>query len=95
MLGDGWIALAIVIFGGWHPPRGPSMPVAGQALSSAIQRSGLGIPVVLLNGITWVLMIVTLAGEQAALTACVFCRAVAKRAAVSCNPTPGGAWHAL
>ncbi len=63
MLGDGWIALAIVIFGGWHPFRvvlGAYLFAGLRALSSAIQRSDLGIPVVLLNGIPWVLMIVTL-----------------------------------
>jgi simple sugar transport system permease protein len=63
MLGDGWIALAIVIFGGWHPFRvvlGAYLFAALRALSSAVQRSDLGIPVVLLNGIPWVLMIVTL-----------------------------------
>jgi simple sugar transport system permease protein len=63
MLGDGWIALAIVIFGGWHPFRvvlGAYLFAGLRALSSAVQRSDLGIPVVLLNGIPWVLMIVTL-----------------------------------
>jgi simple sugar transport system permease protein len=63
MLGDGWIALAIVIFGGWHPFRvvlGAYLFAGLRALSSAIQRSDLDIPVVLLNGIPWVLMIVTL-----------------------------------
>jgi len=63
MLGDGWIALAIVIFGGWHPFRvvlGAYLFAGLRALSSAVQRSDLGIPVVLLNGVPWVLMIVTL-----------------------------------
>jgi len=63
MQGDGWIALAIVIFGGWHPFRvvlGAYLFAGLRALASAIQRSDFDIPVVLLNGIPWVLMIVTL-----------------------------------
>lgn len=64
MAGDGWIALAIVIFGGWHPFRvvlGAYLFAGLRSLSSVIQRSpDLGIPVVLLNGIPWMLMIVTL-----------------------------------
>lgn len=63
MDGDGWIALAIVIFGGWHPFRvvlGAYLFAGLRALSSAVQRSDLNIPVVLLNGIPWVLMITTL-----------------------------------
>jgi len=64
MLGDGWIALAIVIFGGWHPFRvvlGAYLFAALRALSSAIQRDpNIDIPLVLLNGLPWVLMIATL-----------------------------------
>ncbi|MEZ4667622.1 MAG: ABC transporter permease [Anaerolineae bacterium] len=64
MAGDGWIALAIVIFGGWHPFRvvlGAYLFAGLRSLSSVIQRSpDLNIPVVLLNGVPWVLMIVTL-----------------------------------
>lgn len=64
MRGDGWIALAIVIFGGWHPFRvvlGAYLFAALRALSSAIQRSpDVNIPLVLLNGLPWVLMIATL-----------------------------------
>lgn len=64
MRGDGWIALAIVIFGGWHPFRvvlGAYLFAALRALSSAIQRSpDVQIPLVLLNGLPWVLMITTL-----------------------------------
>ncbi len=63
MSGDGWIALAIVIFGGWHPFRvvlGAYLFAGLRALASAVQRSDLGIPIVLLNGVPWVLMIVTL-----------------------------------
>ncbi len=64
MRGDGWIALAIVIFGGWHPFRvvlGAYLFAGLRALSSAIQRSpDVNIPLVLLNGLPWVLMIGTL-----------------------------------
>ncbi len=64
MQGDGWIALAIVIFGGWHPFRvvlGAYLFAGLRALSSAIQRSpDINIPLVLLNGLPWLLMIITL-----------------------------------
>lgn len=64
MAGEGWIALAIVIFGGWHPFRvvlGAYLFVGLRSLASAIQRSpDVQISVVLLNGVPWVLMIVTL-----------------------------------
>jgi simple sugar transport system permease protein len=64
MRGDGWIALAIVIFGGWHPFRvvlGAYLFAALRAVSSTIQRDpNINIPLVLLNGLPWVLMIGTL-----------------------------------
>ncbi len=63
MRGDGWIALAIVIFGGWHPFRvvlGAYLFSSLQAVSSALQRSNTQIPLVLLNGIPWVMMLITL-----------------------------------
>jgi simple sugar transport system permease protein len=64
MAGDGWIALAIVIFGGWHPFRvvlGAYLFAALRAFATVAQRSTtISIPVVILNGIPWVLMIVTL-----------------------------------
>lgn len=64
MDGDGWIALAIVIFGGWHPLRvmtGAYLFAALRALASVIQRDpNIDIPIVLLNTLPWVLMIVTL-----------------------------------
>jgi simple sugar transport system permease protein len=64
MRGDGWIALAIVIFGGWHPFRvvlGAYLFAGLRALASAIQRSpDIQIPLVLLNGLPWMLMIITL-----------------------------------
>jgi simple sugar transport system permease protein len=63
MRGDGWIALAIVIFGGWHPFRvtlGAYLFAGLQAVSSAIQRSDTRISPVILNAIPWVMMILTL-----------------------------------
>lgn len=64
MRGDGWIALAIVIFGGWHPFRvvfGAYLFAGLRALSSTIQRDPtIEIPLVLLNGLPWLLMIGTL-----------------------------------
>ena len=64
MDGDGWIALAIVIFGGWHPFRvvlGAYLFSGLRALATIIQRTpGISIPIVLLNGIPWLLMIITL-----------------------------------
>lgn len=65
MDGDGWIALAIVIFGGWHPARvafGAYLFAALRSLASVIQRDpNIDIPVVILNTLPWILMIVTLA----------------------------------
>ena len=62
--GDGWIALAIVIFAGWHPFRvllGAYMLSALRAAASDIQRSSLNIPTELLNtGLPWALLIITL-----------------------------------
>ncbi|MBC7811272.1 MAG: ABC transporter permease [Burkholderiales bacterium] len=64
MRGDGWIALAIVIFGGWHPFRvvlGAYLFAGLRSLSSAIQRDDtIQIPFVLLNALPWALMIITL-----------------------------------
>ncbi len=64
MRGEGWIALAIVIFGGWNPFRvvlGAYLFAILRALSSAIQRSpDIQIPLVLLNMLPWMLMIATL-----------------------------------
>jgi general nucleoside transport system permease protein len=63
MNGDGWIALAIVIFGGWHPFRvllGAYLFAMLRALASGIQRADTGIPLVLLNTLPWILMVVTL-----------------------------------
>lgn len=63
MLGDGWIALAIVIFGGWHPVRvmlGAYLFAALRALATGAQGTGLSIPVPILNMLPWILMILTL-----------------------------------
>jgi simple sugar transport system permease protein len=64
MGGDGWIALAIVIFGGWHPFRvvlGAYLFAALRALSAAIQRNpDMHVSPVLLNMLPWILMIFTL-----------------------------------
>jgi simple sugar transport system permease protein len=64
MRGDGWIALAIVIFGGWHPFRvvlGAYLFAALRAVSTAIQRTPeIQISPVLLNLLPWLLMIATL-----------------------------------
>ncbi len=63
MRGDGWIALAIVIFGGWHPFRvvlGAYLFAGLRSLSSVLQRSDTGFPIVLLNALPWLLMIITL-----------------------------------
>jgi general nucleoside transport system permease protein len=64
MDGDGWIALAIVIFGGWHPFRvalGAYLFAGLRALASAIQRSpDIEVSVILLNGVPWLMMIITL-----------------------------------
>lgn len=61
--GFGWIALAIVIFGGWSPIRGAFGALlfgATKALATVLQRSFPEVPVVLFNGIPWVLMILVL-----------------------------------
>ena len=63
MRGDGWIALAIVIFGGWHPLRvlvGAYLFAGLRSMSSSIQRSDLNFPVTLLNALPWLLMLATL-----------------------------------
>lgn len=61
--GFGWIALAIVIFGGWSPIRGAFGALlfgATKALATILQRNFPEVPVVLFNGIPWVLMIAVL-----------------------------------
>jgi len=58
--GLGWIALAIVIFGGWSPLRGASGALlfgASKALAAALQRRFPEVSVVAFNATPWVLMI--------------------------------------
>jgi len=62
--GNGWIALAIVIFGGWHPFRvvlGAYLFAGLRALTGAVQRDpNITFSPVLLNAVPWILMVVTL-----------------------------------
>lgn len=61
--GLGWIALAIVIFGGWSPVRGAFGALlfgATKALATVLQRTFPGVPVVVFNAIPWMLMILVL-----------------------------------
>jgi simple sugar transport system permease protein len=61
--GLGWIALAIVIFGGWSPLRGALGAVlfgATKAVATILQRTFPEISVVAFNAIPWVLMIAVL-----------------------------------
>lgn len=58
--GLGWIALAIVIFGGWSPLRGAFGALlfgASKALAAALQRRFPEVSVVAFNATPWVLMI--------------------------------------
>jgi simple sugar transport system permease protein len=58
--GFGWIALAIVIFGGWSPVRGAMGAIlfgAAKALATRWQRTIPDVPVVIFNTIPWLLMI--------------------------------------
>ncbi len=68
--GFGWIALAIVIFGGWSPVRGALGALlfgATKALATILQRTFPEVPVVLFNALPWLLMITVLlaAGSNA------------------------------
>jgi simple sugar transport system permease protein len=61
--GLGWIALAIVIFGGWSPIRGMLGALlfgATKALATNLQRAFPEVSVVAFNAIPWVLMILVL-----------------------------------
>jgi simple sugar transport system permease protein len=61
--GLGWIALAIVIFGGWSPIRGMIGALlfgASKALAAALQRTFPEISVVAFNATPWLLMIAVL-----------------------------------
>ncbi|MBC8504422.1 MAG: ABC transporter permease [Chloroflexi bacterium] len=61
--GLGWIALAIVIFGGWSPIRGALGAIlfgATKALATVLQRTFPEVSVVAFNAIPWLLMILVL-----------------------------------
>jgi simple sugar transport system permease protein len=61
--GFGWIALAIVIFGGWAPIRGAIGAIlfgATKTLATVLQREYPEVSVVAFNTIPWLLMIVVL-----------------------------------
>lgn len=60
ILGVGWIALAIVIFGGWRPVRGALGAILygiTKALAQVLQTSFPEVPVVLFNSLQWLLML--------------------------------------
>lgn len=69
MLGEGWIALAIVIFGGWHPFKvafGAYLYGALKTLASVLQQQ-TNLPFVLINMLPWILMILTLLSVSSGL----------------------------
>ena len=60
ILGIGWIALAIVIFGGWHPVRGAAGALLfglTKYIATVLQQSFPEVPVVLFNALQWLLML--------------------------------------
>lgn len=60
ILGIGWIALAIVIFGGWRPMRGALGAVLyglTKYIATVLQQSFPEVPVVLFNSLQWLLML--------------------------------------
>jgi len=70
ILGIGWIALAVVIFGGWHPLRGvlgAFLYGATKAAATVLQQTFPEIPVVLFNTFQWLLMlgVLLLVGSKA------------------------------
>jgi general nucleoside transport system permease protein len=61
--GYGWIALAIVIFGGWSPFRGALGAIlfgATKSLATTLQRTFPQVSVVAFNTLPWLLMIAVL-----------------------------------
>lgn len=69
--GFGWIALAIVIFGGWSPLKGALGAVlfgATRALAGILQRQFPGVSVVTFNTLPWLLMIFVLLVSSSDLT---------------------------
>ncbi|MCW5888638.1 MAG: ABC transporter permease [Anaerolineales bacterium] len=78
--GMGWIALAIVIFGGWSPLRGAIGALlfgATKALATLLQRSFPQVALVAFNAIPWVLMIAVLLIVSGKLGAPLLARAPA------------------
>jgi general nucleoside transport system permease protein len=58
--GMGWIALAIVIFGGWHPLRGAFGALlfgVTKAIANILQTTYPAVPTVLFNSVQWLLML--------------------------------------
>jgi ABC-type uncharacterized transport system permease subunit len=58
--GIGWIALAIVIFGGWHPVRGALGALLygiTKAIANILQQNYAGVPTVMFNAVQWLLML--------------------------------------
>ena len=69
--GFGWIALAIVIFGGWSPVRGAFGALlfgSTKALATLLQREFPQVPVVAFNAIPWILMIFVLLAVESNAT---------------------------
>ena len=69
--GMGWIALAIVIFGGWSPLRGAIGALlfgATKVLATVLQRTFPQVSVVAFNTIPWILMIAVLVVSASELT---------------------------
>jgi simple sugar transport system permease protein len=69
--GFGWIALAIVIFGGWSPIRGMFGAIlfgATKTLASILQRAFPEVSVVAFNSLPWFLMILVLLVSSSTLT---------------------------
>ena len=59
--GLGWIALAIVIFGGWSPVRGAFGALlfgATKALATVLQRTFPEVSVVAFNSIPWIIFLI-------------------------------------
>lgn len=60
ILGIGWIALAVVIFGGWHPIRGMFGALlygTTKTVATFLQQTFPEVPVVLFNSFQWLLML--------------------------------------
>ncbi|HZD09705.1 MAG TPA: ABC transporter permease, partial [Candidatus Binatia bacterium] len=69
--GFGWIALAIVIFGGWSPLKGALGAIlfgATKAMATVLQRQFPEVSVVAFNTLPWLLMIFVLLVSSSDLT---------------------------